>query len=149
MSHFLTLAFIAPDVARRGSTAIVEKVNQVMTLHAVHLLGSQTTSISWDAWQIGGRYNGLVGRLTITRTDGSSAVTIMDEPLCNNACPVSALSDDLVPFAIVTPDGTCYAEGKMGSFGYSYDHDPYWEDQYDALREQYADCLAVGIDCHI
>ena len=37
----------------------------------------------------------------------------------------------------------------MGIFGQPTDLDSSWDDTFDHLREQYADCVAIALDIHI
>lgn len=144
MSHFLTLAFIEPEVAQRGVQDVLEKVNRIMGVYTANLLHADDAIVRWDGWMIGGRYDGVVNQ-----DQGARDAQVEKQALWRNMRVVHDLPEGVVPFAVVTSDGRCRMEGKMGPFGYSYDHDPYWEDTYDALCEQYADCIAVGLDCHI
>jgi hypothetical protein len=149
MSHFFTLALIEPEVVRRSAQAIKNKIAQVMALHSVQLREDETPGAKWDSWQIGGRYDGLIMRGESGTAAVLSGPDDLDDTLRRNMRLVHDLADDLVPFAVVLPDGTCHFEGVMEEFGYSSSHDPYWEDRYDAPREQYAECWAGGLDCHI
>lgn len=151
MSHFLALAFVGAPVAQKGPSAIVDAVHRVMTLYTATMVEADSPDspvMRWDGWHIGGRYAGLAARAT-TSAHSDASLDPESAALASNMCPVRDLPDELVPFAVITPNGRCLVEGTMGPFGYPYDLDPYWEDTYDALREQYAACTAVFLDCHI
>lgn len=148
MSHFFVLAFIEPDVVEQGAGDILNQVSRVMTLFTTNLMRTDNSHVYWDSWQIGGRYDGVISRGSSRDKADNHPAAIESETLANNMCPVRDLSEDLVPFAVVTSAGQSFIEGTMGAFGYSHDHDPYWEDKYDTLREKYVDCVAVGLDCH-
>ncbi|MQL51792.1 hypothetical protein GFC01_05845 [Desulfofundulus thermobenzoicus] len=90
----------------------------------------------WDWWVIGGRYDGRVG-------SGSA------NP---NIAPVSVLLEkDVMPFAVVTPNGKWHERGKMGWFGMSFDNkeENDWTEKVRSIFEKHRDCLAVGCDLHI
>lgn len=58
---------------------------------------------------------------------------------------------EVVPYALVTPDGAWHQRGKMGWWGMSRDDvsKQDWHEQVIALAERHADAVAVGCDLHI
>jgi hypothetical protein len=149
MSHFVALVFISPSVFLQGEQAILAETTRLLVPYNLWPTPNQYNPHgTWDGWEIGGRWHGTVmGRASIDRNDGTFGG--FHSLLAMNSCPVRDLDYDLVPFAVVTPDGIWHVEGKMQEFGFASNLDPYWEDKYDQLREQYGDCLAVVLDCHI
>ncbi len=152
MSHYFALAFVTPNMQRQGAQAIAVEVARLMEPYNIHAASATAGEEfnphgQWDAWEIGGRNDGVImGRVSLSKeSDDRSEEGV----LARNLCAVSDLPEDMVPFAVVTPDGAWHMEGVVGTFGDAFDLDMYWEDKYDELCERYADCLAVGLDCHI
>ena len=58
----------------------------------------------------------------------------------DNIRPVTALRSDLVPYAIVTPDGRWHECKEMD--------DAQWRSKVLAILEEHSECLAVAVDCH-
>jgi hypothetical protein len=60
-------------------------------------------------------------------------------------------SKEIIPFAIVTPDGEWHEKGEMGWFGMARDEKPLkdWFGISMAILNEHQDCLAVVVDCHI
>ncbi len=148
MSHFYALAFVPQAVALQGPEAVRGHVDRVMALYAASLLGESADTL-WDSWEVGGRYDGNLARYAPEPGGAMGTAFAGDLALQRNARVVGDLSFDLVPFAIVTPDGQTHMEGQMAAFGVPVDTDAYWEDRVDELREAHAECVAVGLDCHI
>lgn len=89
----------------------------------------------WDWWIAGGRYEGVVG----------GAV----DP---NVAPVTVLLEqNIVPFAVVTPDGKWHERGEMGWFAIvtREKEKDVWAKEVRNIFEKHKDCLAVGCDLHI
>ena len=65
--------------------------------------------------------------------------------------PLAQVSDETLPFAILTPDGKWFEKGKMGWFGMSSDEksEEEWAQTVKNVRAEYGDCIAVVVDCHI
>jgi len=108
----------------------------------------------WDWWRVGGRWDGLlVGE--VRRSDNGFNFGEEHTQLRHNSRVVASLPtplpEDLVPFAIVTPDGAWHDRGRMGWWGMVSDATD--RDQWGAqVREQLAahpTALAVVLDCHI
>lgn len=142
MSHFGAVVFISPQIANQEVAAITTAIERLMVPYDLKTLtkeGELNPQGEWDSWKLDSY--GTLGDCA----DQKFANT----ELAGNGCWVKNLSFDYVPFAVITPDGEWHKEGQMGMFGFSSDHDPYWEDKFDQMREQYANCLAVALDCHI
>jgi hypothetical protein len=150
MSHFLTLVFIPSYIVQQGTRAVIHEAHRLMMPYDLHPTpGGDNPDGAWDGWEIGGRWHGTVARGSSIDRDSGSISEADDLLLAMNSCRVQDLPYDLVPFAIITPDGILHAEGEMQEFGFAANLDPYWEDKYDRFREQYADSMAVALDCHI
>jgi hypothetical protein len=65
--------------------------------------------------------------------------------------PVSEIPPGTSPFVFVTPEGEWIEKGEMGWFGMASNEkdEGDWAEQSKAILEQYSDCIAVVVDCHI
>ena len=84
----------------------------------------------WDWWVIGGRWDGTVP---------------------GNAIPVSELTDEIIPFAMVTPDGEWHQKGDMGWWGMTSNEmsEEDWVKEVNGILKVYSKCIAIGCDLHI
>jgi hypothetical protein len=117
----------------------------------------------WDWWVIGGRWAGWIRGIEDSMPEaknrfihGEKAVNdarIVRNSVENNSRIVvefpSPIPDELIPFAIVTPDGEWHEVGKMGWFGCVSDEKEGWKDQARAILKRHDDTLAVAVDLHI
>jgi hypothetical protein len=141
MSHFLVLVLLDSSAKHISAEEIIMEVDELMSLHSVDAANLGSQGAHWDAWRIGGRYDGIIGRSNRS-SDSIEAL------VAANSCLMKDYPGDVVPFALVTPDGICYIEGDIGYFGQPSNMDPFWEDTFDRLRLQYGDCTAVVVDAH-
>lgn len=118
-------------------------------------IGVQTSTYNplskWDWWSFGGRWNGNIKNKY--RGD-KSGFNFDDEyrTLHENLVQVELLiKRNIVPFAILTPDGEWIDQGNMGWWAVVTDevNPKVWERSCQKVYEKYSDCLAVGLDCHI
>lgn len=112
----------------------------------------------WDWWVIGGRWSGRIREISVLdhpdlgdplydkkRDERNSVmhnvrhVAEISEPVC----------EDLIPFAILAPDGEWHEKGAMGWFGVVFDEDEAWVDKGRDILAKHRDCLAVACDLHI
>lgn len=101
----------------------------------------------WDYWAIGGRWDGVIqGKSRITK--GLSNYGPEHEQLQYNICSVRALSPDVLPEVVVTPDGRWY-EQEMRSIYPTSQENEVWRKVVQPLLERYQDCFAVGVDIHL
>ena len=97
-----------------------------------------------DGFVIGGRFDGEVWdkpqAYDLSPADYEARYGLDKIRSEDNVRPVDALRDELVPFAVITPDGTWQdADGKS---------EQDWEAEWRALRSDYRSHLAVAFDCH-
>jgi hypothetical protein len=78
------------------------------------------------------------------------------EPSINDQMPLKNLPlddpeamKDLIPFAIVTPDGKWYEHGSMGWWGIVSDEKDTWKEEALEILKKHRDCVAIVVDCHI
>lgn len=105
----------------------------------------------WDWYRIGGRWDGVIRNIHVESQDNGFNFGSQHETLEMNTAPISdILKNEIVPFAIVTPDGKWHEKGTAGWFGMSYDEKEDWSKIAKAIFEQYKDGhIGVGLDCHI
>lgn len=93
----------------------------------------------WDWYAIGGRWD----RELVVKGGGQGNV---------NQARLGDLNLllSLVPFAVLTPDGTWHEQGKMRWFGIVQDEDDAWEKKYrELIAQQDPDLVATLVDVHI
>jgi hypothetical protein len=74
-----------------------------------------------------------------------------------DVAPLSSVSADFTPFAVVTPDGNWHEQGRMGWFGCVWKDEQgdgekpevLWAAAVKALYEQHPNATAVLVDCHV
>lgn len=108
----------------------------------LYFMSTKNPQALWDHWHIGG-WDGVI-QGSSRNTKGRSNYGPEHEQLQYNICPVRALSPDVLPEVVVTPDGKWYE----GNWGRESDEDrEQWRARLWELLEQYRDCIAVGVDC--
>lgn len=98
-----------------------------------------------------GYCNGCSGDFRHTKQKGVT-VKFSFKDYGGDIAPVAQIKRDVVPYALMTPDGEWYAKGKMGWFGMSRDDksEDDWKDLATKLKEKYrSNHLGVVVDCHI
>lgn len=98
----------------------------------------------WDYYEIGGRWNGWINK---KEHEGWGVNGSIEENSTKGT--ESLIDNDLIPYAIVTPDGKWHAqEGKL----FSMDNHSYSNEEWGVIAKQlfaeHEDCLAIGIDYH-
>lgn len=104
----------------------------------------------WDWWVVGGRWDGEVQR-TPRRSEGGFNFGDHHHLLEPNEVAVAEIHRDVIPYAVVTPDGEWHGRGEMGWFGMSSGDQPKdeWTAEVQRLYEHHSDCIAIGCDLHI
>lgn len=117
--------------------------------------GQRTTTYNpkakWDWWRIGGRWNGEIKGTPQNSRDGFNFGAAY-ESLESNCAPVRELMErEVIPFAVVTPDGEWHERGEMGWWAIVTNEkdDVCWTDIVMDIYRKYPDHLAVGCDLHI
>lgn len=106
----------------------------------------------WDWYVIGGRWDGAIQ--SDRKSDGKGNYGNEHHQLDRNVRRAGDLPSDgdgWAPFAIVTPDGSWHERAKMGWFGSTHGSRTHadWDNEARGICAQYADHMAVGLDCHI
>lgn len=114
----------------------------------------------WDWYRIGGRWDGTIQcREDELNTDGFN-FDDKHEEIKNNVLSTHKLAEnEVIPFAIMTPDGEWHQKGKMGWFGCSTDEmtEEEWKKESIKIYKEYSAKLkgditqyvGIGLDCHI
>lgn len=139
MSHFLTLVLVGcaePDPARKS--------HELMMPYFEADEDNPSAQAKCDGFVIGGRYDGIIWgkeqHYNLSPTEFQKRYGFDVVKTENNICPISGLVDDLVAYAIITPDGKWYdREDKT---------DEEWLQEFQQMLKQYQDCVVVAIDCH-
>lgn len=111
-------------------------------------LSTYNPKSKWDWVQVGGRWHGLLEPLHSELNTWDEDVIPVKDLL--EASP-EEFKTKVVPFALVTPDGTWHERGEMGWWAMTRNEMPKgeWEEIVRALLQENADKLAILADCHI
>jgi hypothetical protein len=112
----------------------------------------------WDWYVVGGRYDGVIMNNRRQSNDGGFNFSEDHHILGNNIISVKEYlkiaqdhAEDIIPFAIVTPDGEWCEKGRMGWWAIVSDEKDEEKWLYEATRiiKKYPDYYIIGVDCHI
>jgi len=107
----------------------------------------------WDWWRMGGRWDGSIcGEHRIDEKDKGFNFGSEHEDLGNNVQTVDFLyANEIIPFAIITPDGEWHERGDMGWWGLVADKKDRssWRGIVLKIYEDHFGHLGVGCDLHI
>lgn len=103
----------------------------------------------WDWWSVGGRWDGDVRGEPRRSEDGYNFDN--HRLLEHNETAVAEMAREVIPYAVVTPDGEWHERGQMGWFGMSSGEIPAdeWKAKVHTLYAQHSGCIAIGCDLHI
>lgn len=117
--------------------------------HGPYGFSTDNPNVKYDWCEVGGRWDGAL--FGVEWRDAN--LTEDHERLENNQRPVSELLEEdelFVPAALVTPDGEWHTSSKQWyDEGYEELREKEWKPEVKALYEQYPDCIATLIDCHV
>ncbi|OGM09279.1 hypothetical protein A2Z67_05050 [Candidatus Woesebacteria bacterium RBG_13_36_22] len=106
----------------------------------------------WDYWRVGGRWDGDIKNESRPSSDGGFNFANDHEEVSNN-CDITdfLFENQIIPFAIVTPDGKWHEKGKMGWWALVSDEKDGkdWKEMALFIYNKYKGHLAVGCDLHI
>ena len=141
MSHFLTFVLVGredADVARRVDALL----GPYFAPDGVHSPGDARAKC--DGYVIGGRYDrqlfGAEPEYNLTPAEFQERYgldVLKDE---SNIRPAPEVPEGLVPYAVVTPEGTWLDCERKGAAA--------WAAEVKGLLRRYANCLVVAVDCH-
>ncbi len=106
----------------------------------------------WDWWRIGGRWDGSIkGEEAESEDNGFNFDSQHENPESNTASTDFLLEKQIIPFAIVTPDGKWHEEGEMGWWGMVKDRKEKtnWKEEALQIYKSLEGHIAVGCDLHI
>jgi len=115
----------------------------------------ETTSnwrAKWDWWRIGGRWDGAIKDEDRESEDnGFNFNSQHENPEGNTASTDFLFEKQIIPFAIVTPDGEWHEEGEMGWWGMVKDkkEKTNWKEEALQIYKSWEGHIAVGCDLHI
>lgn len=116
----------------------------------------ETTSnyfAKWDWWRIGGRWDGeITGEQIKDEEDKGFNFGIKHESAERNITTTDFLLEkQIIPFAIVTPDGKWHEKGEMGWWGIVKDkkEQKSWDEEALEIYKSLEGHIAVGCDLHI
>jgi len=116
---------------------------------------NETTSnwrAKWDGWRIGGRWDGEIkGEEAKSEDNGFNFHPQHENPESNTASTDFLFEKQIIPFAIVTPDGEWHEEGDMGWWGMVKDkkNKTNWKEEVLQIYKSWEGHIAVGCDLHI
>jgi len=111
----------------------------------------------WDWFRIGGRWDGWIqGAFRESEDSGFNSGdghTDMRHNCVSAEVYLQSIKDDenLVPFALVTPDGEWHEKAEMGWFGMTRNEvdECEWRDEVISLLEANPDTIAIAVDLHV
>jgi hypothetical protein len=153
MSHFLTLVLVGgaePDPARKSHELMMPYFefdvdnDDEDDEDGEDDEDNPLTKAKCDGFVIGGRYDGAIWgkeqHYNLSPTEFQKRYGFDVIRTDDNIRPISELVDDLVAYAIITPDGKWYdCEKKTREE---------WLQEFQQILKQHQDCVAVAIDCH-
>jgi hypothetical protein len=141
MSHFLTFVII-----NREEADVAQKAHELLYTYFAGDLADILTNpkLKYDGFIIGGRYDqqifGAAPMYNLSPDEFEKRYGMDVVKAENNIRPASEVPKELVPYAIVTPQGEWFdCENK--------DRES-WRSEAEELLKIYDDCLVVAVDCH-
>lgn len=141
MSHFLTFVLIG-----RGEADVAGRVRELMGPYFAtdggHSPGDRPAKC--DGYVVGGRFDGqLFGaaaeyNLTPAEFQRRYGLDVLKDE--QNIRAASEVPAELVPYAVVTPEGAWHDLEQKGAAA--------WAAEVRELLRRYANCLVVAVDCH-
>jgi hypothetical protein len=92
----------------------------------------------WDWWSFGGRWDGAI-RGDFSKTN-PYAISHAHDLEGNIAAPRFLIEHDIIPSAIVTPDGVWHEQEEWRGWE--------WAETARSILSKNTEALAVGVDCH-
>ncbi|MGI9404814.1 MAG: hypothetical protein ACR2O4_00460 [Hyphomicrobiaceae bacterium] len=138
MAHFLTVVIVGANVP-----APVELAENFMRAYFSPDL-ALSPDAKCDGYTIGGRYDGMLfgkeQNYNLTPSEFESRYGFDAVRQEDNAWPVAGVISDILPFAVIAPDGAWFDRDNKP--------DEQWRKESLAILEEYPDHLAVAFDCH-
>ena len=150
--HFLTLVLV-PD-SNKTTSEILGCAHRMLTFYDRNLrepwteYGEPENPFGeWDWMTLGGRWDGVVTGQAVDWLASKRRREPFGSRVKRNLVKVRKLPPNLVPGAIITPDGQWHDEYE--DFGqWSKDADPRWRELVHATFKMNSECYAVAVDCH-
>ena len=103
-------------------------------------LSTYNPNSKWDWWVIGGRWDGW-----ITGREKTGSESIQN----NIATTGQAIERNIIPHAIITPNGQWHERGQMGWWAIMITEDEDWDAHAREILCAYPDCQLLILDAHI
>lgn len=103
----------------------------------------------WDWYRIGGRWDGWVTGNEQTSDNGFNFDASHESVANNIATTKQALKRDIIPHAIVTPDGQWHERGQMGFWAVLITENEAWDSEAKRILARYPGHQLVIVDAHI
>lgn len=139
MSHFLTFVLVSQE-----EVDVQQKAHDLLWPYFVSDLANRNPKSKCDGFIIGGRYDqeifGVEPMYNLTPPEFQKRYGMDVVKPEDNIRPAAEVPKELVPYAIVTPDGEwfdCENSDKED-----------WRAEAEGLLQRYRDYLVVAVDCH-
>ena len=141
--HNLALVLVPNEIPRSKIPALV---NDMLLPYYVDFpieggVYPQNPHAEWDEWCPGGRWDGLLPQQ-------SSNSHALEPEWTRNMAKVADLPPDLIPAAIITPDGRWHDWYQDLEESEWPDSDRKWSQIAKAILAQHRECIAVVVDYH-
>jgi hypothetical protein len=139
MSHFLTIAIVDRTEPDPG-----KKAEELMLPYFEVDDNNPWPDAKCDGFAIGGRYDGAIWgkeqHYNLKPEEFQHRYGLDVVKSTDNIRPLSTLVPDLLPYAVITPDGKWYDQADKSS--------EEWLQEFGSILEQHSGKLGVAIDCH-
>jgi DNA-binding transcriptional MerR regulator len=103
----------------------------------------------WDWYRVGGRWDGWITG-NEQSSEGGFNFGAQHETLENNtACTEQVIAREMIPHAIITPDGQWHERGQMGWWANLLTENETWDSDAKAILACYPGHHVVIVDAHI
>lgn len=103
----------------------------------------------WDWYVIGGRWDGWITG-NEQSSDGGYNFGPQHQTVTNNMAPIhQALEHDVIPHAIVTPDGHWHERGQLGWWAALITENEDWDARAREILAAHPGCQLLILDAHI
>jgi hypothetical protein len=112
-------------------------------------LSTYNPDSKWDWYRIGGRWDGWITGNEQSSDNGYNFAGCHETIENNMATTGEALDRNLIPHAIVTPDGLWHERGQMGWWANLITENENWDQEAKDILARHPGCRIVILDAHI